>query len=119
MEESGERAEIIGSAGDGGMDRFGIGNGHVSAIGEVDGPRSYHLEFGCETTSAMGPKGFEIGQEVETAAGDNESNCIIAGLTLDPNDFSPNFLTSFLVHHEYLPLGDWYLQSIPMEYKKL
>ena len=49
------------------------------AIGKVDGPRFYHLEFGCETTSATGTKGFAISQEDETAAGDNDLNCIIAG----------------------------------------
>ena len=86
MEGGWERAEVIGSAGDGGMAGFGIGGGHVSAIGKVDGPRFYHLEFGSETTSATGPKGFAIGQEDETAAEDNDLNCIIAGLTLDPQD---------------------------------
>ena len=82
MEESGERAEIIGSAGDGGVAGFGVGGGHVSAIREVDGPRSYHLEFGSKTTSATGPKRFEISQEDETVTGDNVLNCGIAGLII-------------------------------------
>jgi len=77
------------------MAGFGIGNGHVSAIGKVDGPRFYHLEFGCETTPATGPKGFEISQEDETATGDNGLNCIIAGLTPDPLTPDPLFGAAF------------------------
>jgi hypothetical protein len=60
---------------------FGIGDGYIGAIGKVDGPRSHNIEFGSETIEATGPKGLEIGQEDETAAGGNELNCIIAGLT--------------------------------------
>jgi hypothetical protein len=84
-EGGGERAQIIGSAGDGGMAGFGIRGGHVSAIRKTDGPRSYYLERGSETTSETGPNRFEISQKDETVTGANLLNCIIAGLTPNPN----------------------------------
>ena len=76
----GERAQVIGSAGDGGVVGFGNRDGHVSTIREVDGPRSHHLEFGSETASEAGSKRFEISQEDETAAGSLLLNCDIASL---------------------------------------
>ena len=56
MEECGERAQVNGSTGDGGMAGIGIRDGHVGAIRKVDRPRSYHPEFGSETASEAGPK---------------------------------------------------------------
>ncbi len=82
MEGWGERAQIIGDAGDGGMVGFGIRDGHVSAIGKVGGPRSHHFEFGSETASEAGSKGFEFGQEDEEVAGGPLLNCDIAGLII-------------------------------------
>ena len=81
MEEWGERSQIIGGAGDGGMVGFRIRDGHVSAIRKIDGSRSHHFEFGSETASEAGSKRFEISQEDETVAGGLLLNCDIASLT--------------------------------------
>ena len=79
MEECGERAQVNGSAGDGGMAGIGIRDGHVGAIRKVDGPRSYHVEFGSETASEAGSERFAISQEDETVNEDPLLNCNIAG----------------------------------------
>ncbi len=71
--------QIIGSAGDGGMAGFGIRDGHVRAIRKVDGPRSYHVEFGSETSSEASSERFAISQEDETVNGDLLLDCNIAG----------------------------------------
>ena len=60
---------------------FGIRDGHVSAIRKVGGPRFHHFEFGSETASEAGSKGFEFSQEDEKVAGGLLLNCDIAGLT--------------------------------------
>ncbi len=60
---------------------FGIRDGHVGAIRKADRPRSYHVEFGSETTSEAGPKRFEINQEDEVVIGDPLLICNIASLT--------------------------------------
>ncbi len=63
------------------MAGFGIRDGHVRAIRKVDGPRSYHVEFGSQTASEAGSKGSAISQEDETVNGDLLLNCNIAGPT--------------------------------------
>ena len=78
MEGWEKRAQIIGSARDDGMAGFGIRGGHVRAIRKVDGPRSYHVEFGSEKASEAGSKGSAISQEDETVNGDPLLNCNIA-----------------------------------------
>jgi hypothetical protein len=40
---------------------FGIRDGHVSAIREVDGARLNPPEFGSETASEAGAKGYVLG----------------------------------------------------------
>jgi hypothetical protein len=86
MEGWGERAQVIGSAGDGGVVGFGIRGGHVSAIRKVGGPRSHHVEFGNETSSEAGSRRFAFSQEDEAVAGGLLLNCDIASLTPNPSD---------------------------------
>ena len=54
MERWGERAQVIGSAGDGGVVGLGNRGGHISTIKKVDGPRSQSFGFGSETASEAG-----------------------------------------------------------------